>query len=174
MPFDCSPSFVIIIFCHLFSEVTGNSCQLCGLGVAMEASQPSDDDSVEEVPLSNRFRAPAHWLNIYKSILFCEYQNFTFIIGSWFNGIPTSCPSWYVCNEVFYLGVLLSAPPVASPPIRTSSATPPSAKAVGSRPLPALPKVSAPGFRYQGQGCNGTLCHDICLYYLSRIFTHDQ
>ena len=81
-----------------------------------------------------------------------------------FNGIPTSCPTWYVCNEVFNLGALLSAPPPASTPIRTSSATPPSAKAVGSRPLPALPKVSAPGFRYQGQGCNGILCHDICLY----------
>jgi hypothetical protein len=52
-----------LLYFAICSQVTGNSCQLCGLGVAMEASQPSDDDSVEEVPLSNRFRAPAHWLN---------------------------------------------------------------------------------------------------------------
>eukprot|EP00435_Cladocopium_sp_Y103_P038190 s1676_g10.t1 len=45
--------------------------------------------------------------------------------------------------KAFNLGALLSQPPSTPTPIRTSSATPPSAKAVESRPLTALPKASS-------------------------------
>ena len=163
-------------YCAICSQVTGNSSVVCsgnswswccnGSFTAKRwwqrwrgsIKQPFSTTSslVEHISLFYFWWIPE--LHFYSWFLIRRNSNIMF------NGIPTSCPTWFVCNEVFNLGALLSAPPPASTPIRTSSATPPSAKAVGSRPLPALPKVSAPGFRYQGQGCNGILCHDICLY----------